>query len=33
LTRIGVLTKDASVRVMRRNGRREALPGGFEHFS
>jgi thiamine-monophosphate kinase len=33
LTRIGVLTKDKAARVMRRNGGREDLPGGFEHFS
>jgi thiamine-monophosphate kinase len=33
LTRIGVLTKDPALRVTRRDGRREALPEGFEHFS
>ena len=33
LTRIGTLTRDAAMRVMRRNGRREELPGGYEHFS
>ena len=33
LTRIGTLTKGAAIRVMRRNGRREELPGGYEHFS
>jgi len=32
LTRIGVLTKDPAVRVLLRNGARESLPGGFEHF-
>jgi thiamine-monophosphate kinase len=32
LTRIGVLTKDRSVRVLLRNGSREPLPGGFEHW-
>ena len=33
LTRIGTLTKDAASRVMRQHGRREELPGGYEHFS
>ncbi len=32
LTKIGVLTKDPGARVLLRNGRRETLPGGFEHF-
>lgn len=32
LTRIGVLTKDPGARVLLRNGRRESLPAGFEHF-
>jgi thiamine-monophosphate kinase len=32
LTRIGVLTKDPAVRVLLRNGTRESLPAGFEHF-
>jgi thiamine-monophosphate kinase len=32
LTRIGVLTKDPTVRVLLRNGARESLPGGFEHW-
>ena len=32
LTRIGVLTKDPATRLLIRNGRREPLPGGFEHF-
>ncbi|HUE89615.1 MAG TPA: thiamine-phosphate kinase [Vicinamibacterales bacterium] len=32
LTRIGVLTKDAGVRVLLRQGARESLPRGFEHF-
>jgi thiamine-monophosphate kinase len=32
LTRIGVLTKDPAVRVLLRNGNREPLPTGFEHF-
>jgi thiamine-monophosphate kinase len=32
LSRIGVLTKEASDRVLLREGRREALPGGFEHW-
>ena len=32
LTRIGVLTKDPASRVLLRNGVREELPAGFEHF-
>ena len=32
LTRIGVLTKDPGARVVLRNGIRETLPGGFEHW-
>jgi thiamine-monophosphate kinase len=32
LTRIGVLTKDPAARVLLRNGNRESLPKGFEHF-
>jgi len=32
LTRIGVMTKDPGARVLLRNGARERLPGGFEHF-
>jgi thiamine-monophosphate kinase len=32
LTRIGVLTKDPASRVLLRNGRREDLPAGFEHW-
>lgn len=32
LTRIGVLTKDPGTRVLLRNGAREPLPGGFEHW-
>jgi thiamine monophosphate kinase len=32
LTRIGVLTKDRSERVLTRDGRREALPAGFEQW-
>jgi thiamine-monophosphate kinase len=32
LTRIGVLTKDPAARVLLRNGHRESLPTGFEHF-
>ena len=32
LTRIGVLTKDPGTRVLLRNGKRETLPGGFEHW-
>jgi thiamine-monophosphate kinase len=32
LTRIGVLTKDPGARVLLRNGARETLPRGFEHF-
>jgi thiamine-monophosphate kinase len=32
LTRIGVFTKDPGMRVLLRHGRREALPGGFEHW-
>jgi thiamine-monophosphate kinase len=32
LTRIGVLTKDPAARVLLRNGSREPLPTGFEHF-
>jgi thiamine-monophosphate kinase len=32
LTRVGVLTKTAGSRVLLRNGRREVLPGGFDHF-
>lgn len=32
LTRIGVLTKDPGARVLQRNGAREPLPRGFEHF-
>ena len=32
LTRVGTLTKKAGTRVLLRNGRQEALPGGFEHF-
>lgn len=32
LTRIGVLTRDRSERVLVRNERREQLPGGFEHW-
>jgi thiamine-monophosphate kinase len=32
LTRIGVLTKDPAARVLLRNGNRESLPTGFEHF-
>jgi thiamine-monophosphate kinase len=32
LTRIGVLTKDRAARVLLRNGNRESLPKGFEHF-
>ena len=33
LQRIGVLTKDATARVLVRNGAREPLPAGFEHFA
>jgi thiamine-monophosphate kinase len=33
LTRIGVLTKDRSARVLRRDGRKESLPEGFTHWS
>jgi thiamine-monophosphate kinase len=33
MTRIGVLTKDPAERVLLRNGREEALPSGYEHFS
>jgi thiamine-monophosphate kinase len=32
LTRIGVLTKDPASRVLLRNGIRDSLPKGFEHF-
>jgi thiamine-monophosphate kinase len=32
LTRVGVLTKDPGVCVLTREGRREQLPGGYEHF-
>lgn len=32
LTRIGVLTRNARERVLVRDGRREELPGGFEHW-
>jgi thiamine-monophosphate kinase len=32
LTRVGVLTKDRAARVLLRDGRRESLPGGFEHW-
>jgi thiamine-monophosphate kinase len=32
LTRIGVLTKDREARVLLRDGRRETLPRGFEHW-
>ncbi len=32
LTRIGVLTKDSRTRVLLRDGRREELRRGFEHF-
>lgn len=32
LTRIGVLTRDPAARVLLRQGRREALPAGFDHF-
>jgi thiamine-monophosphate kinase len=32
LTRIGVLTKDPATRVLLRNGAREELPEGFEHW-
>lgn len=32
LTRIGVLTKDRAAHLLLRNGRREMLPGGFEHW-
>jgi thiamine-monophosphate kinase len=32
LTRIGTLTKDRGSRVLLRNGTREPLPKGFEHF-
>jgi thiamine-monophosphate kinase len=32
LTRIGVLTKDSAARVLLRDGKRELLPKGFEHF-
>ena len=32
LTRIGVLTKDPAARVVLREGARETLPRGFEHF-
>ena len=32
LTRVGVLTKDPGARVLLRNGARETLPGGFEHW-
>ena len=32
LTRIGVLTKDRAARVLLRDGKREILPKGFEHF-
>jgi thiamine-monophosphate kinase len=32
LTRIGVLTKDRSAFVVVRDGRRDELPGGFEHW-
>ena len=33
LTKIGVFTKDAGVLIVDRDGREEALPRGFEHFS
>jgi thiamine-monophosphate kinase len=33
LHRIGVLTKDPSVRVLVRDGAREPLPVGFDHFA
>lgn len=33
LTRVGVLTNDPSARVLLRNGNRERLPLGFDHFS
>jgi len=33
LTKIGVFTKDAGVLVVDRDGREEALPVGYEHFS
>jgi thiamine-monophosphate kinase len=32
LTRIGVLTNDRAARVLLRQGKREPLPKGFEHF-
>jgi thiamine-monophosphate kinase len=32
LQRIGCLTKDPAARVLVRNGTREPLPQGFEHF-
>jgi thiamine-monophosphate kinase len=32
LTRVGVLTKDPDIRVLRRDGRAEPLPEGFHHF-
>jgi thiamine-monophosphate kinase len=32
LTRVGVLTRDPGARVLNRDGQRERLPGGFEHF-
>jgi thiamine-monophosphate kinase len=32
LTRIGVLTKDRTARVLDRKGQRIPLPGGFEHW-
>jgi len=33
LTRVGVFTKDASALVMERDGRDEALPEGYQHFT
>jgi thiamine-monophosphate kinase len=32
LTRIGVLTRDRSARVLLRDGRKESLPAGFAHW-
>lgn len=33
LTRVGVFTKDASALVVERDGRDEALPEGYRHFT
>ena len=33
LTKIGEFTKDPRERVLRRGGKTEALPKGFEHFA